>query len=115
MAWADALQGGRQFAPKNGGGVRKRGSGRGRLLGVTGRSYMLAGDTKPLEDCRQGSVGWFAIYTRHDHENLAARSLAYKGYEVFLPQYISVRQWSDRTKELSSPLFPCYLILARET
>jgi hypothetical protein len=76
---------------------------------------MLAGDTKPLEDCRQGSVGWFAIYTRHDHENLAARSLAYKGYEVFLPQYISVRQWSDRTKELSSPLFPCYLILARET
>jgi hypothetical protein len=53
---------------------------------------MLAGDTKPLEDCRQGSVGWFRIYTRHDPENQAARSLAYKGFEVFLPQYTSVRQ-----------------------
>ena len=72
---------------------------------------MLAGDTKPLEDYRQGSAGWFAIHTRHQHENVAAHSLAYKGFEVFLPQYTSVRQWSDRTKKLSAPLFPCYLFL----
>ena len=72
---------------------------------------MLAGDDKPLENYRQGSTGWFAIHTRHQHEGLAARSLASKGLEVFLPQYTSVRQWSDRTKEISLPLFPCYLFL----
>ena len=75
---------------------------------------MLTGDTKPLEDYRQWSAGWFAIHTRYQHENLAARSLAYKGFEVFLPQYTSVRQWSDRTKELSAPLFPCYVFLRGE-
>jgi transcription antitermination factor NusG len=72
---------------------------------------MLAGNTKPLEGYRQESADWFAIYTRHQHENLAARSLSYKGFEVFLPQYTSVRQWSDRTKALPAPLFPCYLFL----
>jgi transcription antitermination factor NusG len=72
---------------------------------------MLTGDTKPLEDYRPWSAGWLAIHTRHQHENLAARSLTYKGFEVFLPQYTSVRQWSDRTKELSAPLFPCYVFL----
>lgn len=72
---------------------------------------MQASDTEPLEDYRGGSAGWFAIHTRHQHENLAARSLTYKGFEVFLPQYNCIRQWSDRTKALPAPLFPCYLFL----
>jgi transcription antitermination factor NusG len=57
------------------------------------------------------SAGWLAIHTRHQHEYLAERSLTYKGFEVFLPQYTLVRQWSDRTKVLPAPLFPCYLFL----
>jgi len=32
-----------------------------------------------------------------------------KGYEVFLPTYLSTRRWSDRLKSLSMPLFPSYL------
>jgi transcription antitermination factor NusG len=72
---------------------------------------MLTRDPEPLEDNRPGGPNWFAIYTRHQHEKLAASSLAYKGFEVFLPLYTAVRQWSDRTKELSLPLFPCYLFL----
>ena len=74
---------------------------------------MLTRDAEPLEDYRPGGLGCFAIYTKHQHEKLAARSLAYKGFEVFLPLYTAVRQWSDRTKELSLPLFPCYLFLRR--
>jgi transcription antitermination factor NusG len=74
---------------------------------------MLTRDPEPLEDYRPGGLGWFAIYTKHQHEKLAACSLAYKGFEVFLPLYTAVRQWSDRTKELSLPLFPCYLFLRR--
>src|SRR5580704_13093287 len=77
-----------------------------RLLGVKGRSFMLKNNTTSLEEPPPGSAGWLAIHTRHQHESLAARSLAYKGFEVFLPQYTSVRQWSDRTRELTAPLFP---------
>ena len=76
-------------------------------MGVTERSFMLTGNTKPLGDY----PGWFALHTRHQHEDLAERSLTYKGFEVFLPRYTSVRQWSDRTKVISQPLFPCYLFL----
>jgi transcription antitermination factor NusG len=72
---------------------------------------MLTSATEPFEDCRSGGPSWFAIYTKHQHEKLAAGSLTYKGFEVFLPLYTAVRQWSDRTKELSLPLFPCYLFL----
>ena len=68
-------------------------------------------NTSSVEEPRQGSPGWLAIHTRHQHESLAARSLVYKGFEVFLPQYTSVRQWSDRTRELSAPLFPGYVFL----
>ncbi len=75
---------------------------------------MLTSEHKPLEASRRWSVGWLAIHTRYQHENLAARSLACKGFEVFLPQYTSVRRWSDRTKELSAPLFPCYVFLRGE-
>ena len=46
---------------------------------------MLSGDTPVLEHYEQDSAGWLAIHTRYQHESLAARSLAYKGFEVFLP------------------------------
>jgi transcription antitermination factor NusG len=72
---------------------------------------MLTRDPEPREDERPGGPGWFAIHTKHQHEKLAAGSLAYKGFEVFLPLFTAVRRWSDRTKELTLPLFPCYLFL----
>jgi transcription antitermination factor NusG len=52
---------------------------------------------------------WHALYTRHQHEKMTARMLAYKGIEVFLPLYSTAHRWKDRTKKLSLPLFPCYL------
>lgn len=58
-------------------------------------------------DTRGG--GWYAIYTRHHHEKMVARSLAAKGLTVFLPLYSTSRQWKDRTKVVSLPLFPCYV------
>jgi transcription antitermination factor NusG len=54
---------------------------------------------------------WYALRTRHQHEKVAAESLSNKRFEVFLPLYQAVRQWKDRTKRLSLPLFPCYLFL----
>jgi transcription antitermination factor NusG len=84
------------------------------LLGVKGRSYVPYSNSSSLEEPRAWGAGWLAIHTRHQHESLVARSLAYKGLEVFLPQYTTVRKWSDRTRELSAPLFPGYVFLRGE-
>jgi transcription antitermination factor NusG len=55
--------------------------------------------------------GWWALYTRHQHEKTVADILEAKGFEVFLPLYESMRRWKDRTKKLSLPLFPCYVFV----
>jgi transcription antitermination factor NusG len=57
------------------------------------------------------STMWYAVHTRHQHEKLVARTLANKGFEVFLPLYSEVRQWRDRTKLVELPLFSCYVFL----
>lgn len=52
---------------------------------------------------------WYAVYTRHQHEKSVAENLAGRELEVFFPVYEAVRQWTDRQKGLSLPLFPCYV------
>jgi transcription antitermination factor NusG len=54
---------------------------------------------------------WYALYTKHQHEKAVARNLTCKGFEVFLPLYAAARNWKDRVKLLSLPLFPCYVFL----
>lgn len=63
------------------------------------------------ESVTEVDFGWHAIYTRHQHEKVVARVLSDKGFEVFLPLYNVGRRWKDRTKQLSLPLFPCYVFL----
>jgi transcription antitermination factor NusG len=72
---------------------------------------MPIGDTETQVACEPEGRGWLAVYTRHQHEKLASISLAYKGFEVFLPLYTASRRWTDRVKVLSLPLFPGYLFL----
>lgn len=57
---------------------------------------------------------WYAIYTRHQHEKAIASILASKGFQILLPVYQVARRWRDRTKQLSLPLFPCYVFLQGE-
>jgi transcription antitermination factor NusG len=59
----------------------------------------------------EANPGWYAIYTRHQHEKVIARLLSEKGFEVFLPVQTVARRWKDRTKQLSLPLFPCYVFI----
>ena len=54
---------------------------------------------------------WYAVYTRHQHEKTVARLLTGKGYETFLPLYAAVHRWKNGVKQLSLPLFPCYVFL----
>lgn len=52
---------------------------------------------------------WFALQVRMRHECNVSDHLQGKGYEWFLPLYKARRRWSDRVKEVDSPLFPGYL------
>ena len=62
--------------------------------------------------CRDS--GWWALYTRHQHEKVVAEMLEAKGLVVFLPLYESIRRWKDRSKTLALPLFPCYVFVRGE-
>jgi transcription antitermination factor NusG len=52
---------------------------------------------------------WFALQVRGRRELAVAEYLRGQGYEWFLPLYKCKKLWSDRIKEVESPLFPGYL------
>jgi transcription antitermination factor NusG len=52
---------------------------------------------------------WYALHVRQRYEKLVSLSLTNKGYEVFLPTYLSRRRWSDRIKVIEMPLFSRYV------
>lgn len=72
--------------------------------------YQMQAESVPKEHTPR----WFAVHTRYQHEQLVAAALLSKGFEVFLPSYDAVHQWSDRKKRVTLPLFPGYLFLANE-
>jgi len=57
------------------------------------------------------SFPWYALHTNYQHEKAVARILTQKGFDVFLPLYDVAHRWKDRTKQLSLPLFPCYVFI----
>lgn len=58
-----------------------------------------------------GDHRWYAIHTRARHEKQIELRLGQAGVENFLPLISEVHRWSDRRKEISLPLFPCYLFV----
>ena len=70
---------------------------------------MKAPDSAVTKEGWEGK--WYALYTRHQHEKVIAQSLDNKGFRTFLPLYAATHQWKDRTKQVSLPLFPCYVFV----
>jgi transcription antitermination factor NusG len=54
-------------------------------------------------------MAWFALQIRHSHDLIVPTLLTAKGYEILAPVYRSRRRWSDRFKEIDTPLFPGYV------
>lgn len=52
---------------------------------------------------------WYALRVKSRCEKMVAHGLRERGYSEFLPEYISIRRWSDRLKKMQTPLFPGYL------
>ncbi|MFB6456939.1 UpxY family transcription antiterminator [Chitinophaga sp. Hz27] len=57
------------------------------------------------------SSGWYLIYTRPRLEKKVVEQLATRGVSCYLPMVRASRQWSDRKKILTTPLFPSYVFV----
>lgn len=56
-------------------------------------------------------LNWYALYTRPRHEKKIYARLKQENIEAFLPLQTTIRQWSDRKKKVTEPLFSCYLFV----
>jgi transcription antitermination factor NusG len=54
---------------------------------------------------------WYAIHVTCKSEKTVESLLQYKGYEPFVPRYLSRKRWSDRLKTVELPLFPGYVFV----
>jgi len=52
---------------------------------------------------------WYAVQTLPRHEAKVSQELTTKGIHCFLPVVSRLRQWSDRRKMLTEPLFAGYV------
>lgn len=56
-----------------------------------------------------GKPCWRVFYTMPRSEKKCEGELDKKGIKVFLPKYTQLKQWSDRKKRVTLPLFPNYI------
>ena len=56
-------------------------------------------------------ASWYAVHTRSNFEHRVATEFAGKGLQGYLPSYEERRQWKDRQKNITVPLFPGYLFV----
>lgn len=54
---------------------------------------------------------WNVLYTRSRHEQKCIELIARLGIEALCPTIKTKRQWSDRIKKISVPLFPSYVFV----
>ena len=54
---------------------------------------------------------WYVVYTKPKAEAALEKILVKKGIETFLPMITRKRKWSDRIKEVTSPMLPSYLFV----
>ena len=52
---------------------------------------------------------WYGVRVRSRSEPMAAAMLDGQGYAPFLPTYKVCRKWTDRTRQIDTPLFPGYV------
>ena len=55
---------------------------------------------------------WLVFYTKSRQEKKVRDLLMRRGFDVFLPLQMVMRQWSDRKKKVEVPLFNSYIFVA---
>ena len=59
-------------------------------------------------------MNWYALYTKPRWERKVAQELEQQNIEAYCPQITEVKQWSDRKKKVTSPLFKSYVFVKLE-
>ncbi len=72
---------------------------------------MLTEPHKPVQDDRSG---WLVIWTASRAEKVVESRLMAMGIQAWTPKLVERRKWSDRWREVVTPLFPGY-VFARTT
>ena len=57
---------------------------------------------------------WYALYTKPRKEQKVAQQLEQLGFTIYLPLKTEMKQWSDRKKKVTSPLFTSYVFIQIE-
>lgn len=57
---------------------------------------------------------WYVLYTKPRNEKKTAKLLEAKDVEVYCPLQEIVKQWSDRKKKISEPVFRSYIFVKLE-
>ena len=55
---------------------------------------------------------WFVVHTHVQKESNATSHLLRQGFEVYLPQFLKIRNHARRRDTVKKPLFPRYLFVA---
>lgn len=58
---------------------------------------------------------WMVLFTKYRCEKKLYQQLKTDGYEVYLPMYSTIRQWSDRKKKIQLPLINCMVFIKTNT
>lgn len=56
-------------------------------------------------------MAWYVLYTKPRNEKKVSTMLATRGFNVFCPLKVEVKQWSDRKKKVSEPVFRSYVFV----
>lgn len=56
-------------------------------------------------------MSWYVLYTKPRNEKKVTQRLEDKGIVVFCPLKTEVKQWSDRKKKISEPVFRSYVFI----
>jgi len=59
----------------------------------------------------QENKNWYALYTHSRCEFKVEEALKAQGVSVYLPVTKTFKKWSDRKKEITLPLFACYVFI----
>lgn len=64
-----------------------------------------------MEQVERNSMDWYVIYTKPRWEKKVRDLLKKNDIEVYCPLITEIRQWSDRKKKITTPLFKSHLFV----
>lgn len=57
---------------------------------------------------------WYALYTKPRHEFKALEQITALDIDTYLPTTTVIKQWSDRKKKITEPLFKSYIFVCAD-